>query len=70
MKKFNTALIGLALLAVIMLIGGLVRSRFSHETIKGVNGSGWETGIVISPLIVVSFLLIALAFGWHKWGRN
>ena len=69
MNKPKTAVAGLAVLAIILVIGGLIRSRYTNETFEGVNGSGLTTGLAISPFVFVGLLLMALAFGWHKYGR-
>ena len=69
MTKPKTAVLGLAILAVILVIGGLIRSNHTDETIRGAEGSGITWGLAISPLVFVGLLLLALAFGWHKYGR-
>ena len=69
MSKPKTAVAGLAVLAIILVIGGLIRSQYTNQDLEGINGSGFSTGLVISPFVFVGLLLMALAFGWHKYGR-
>ena len=70
MSKFSTATLFLALLAVVLLIGGIVRSGSAKEALAGEQDGAVSAGILASPLIYVSLLLLALAFGWHKYGRS
>ena len=70
MSKFSTATLFLALLAVVLLIGGIVRNGSAKEALAGDQDSAVSSGLLASPLIYLSLLLLALAFGWHKYGRN
>lgn len=69
MTKPKTAVAGLAILAVVLLVIGLIRSAYTGEDVQGMNGSGMHWGLTVSPLVFIGLLLIALAFGWHKFGR-
>ena len=70
MSKFNAATLFLVLLAVVLLIGGIVRSGSADEALAGEQDGAVSTGLLASPLIYLSLLLLALAFGWHKYGRS
>ncbi|MGB3802098.1 MAG: hypothetical protein WA952_19915 [Lewinella sp.] len=70
MSKFNLAFLFLILLAAAMLIGGIIRNGSADEALAGEQSEGLSTGLLASPLIYVGLLLLALAFGWRKFGRN
>ena len=70
MSKFSAATLFLVVLAVVLLIAGIARNGSADEALAGEQSGAVSTGLLASPLIYVSLLLLALAFGWHKYGRN